>query len=400
MAFGTQVRRVALMVPTMAVACALSAQAQTNVKIGDHEVDFHGFMQQGFVYSSGNNFLTMASDDGSVKMTDGGINVSTKITGKLRVGTQLYVRSIGQFGAGHLQLDWAFADYRLNDYVGFRGGKVKTQLGLINDTQDMEFLHTWALLPQSVYPLDLRSVTIAHAGGDVYGAVSSKKAGSLAYTVYGGSFPDDKQGGYRYGIEDLGIDIKSPIKRWGIGTDLRWTAPIEGLQAGFSRLESYGTFDIAVPGVPITLHDDIRPWRTTALYGDFQKERWHFSGEFRRSSFTARSSPALSPETSTTSDGWFASAAYRIAKPVEVGGYYTRYVANIALDAGEPSNHISGPVATTRIDLSKYVSVKVEGHFMDGYGSNISPHGFYVRDNLGGFADTTNMLVIRTAVSF
>jgi len=57
-------------------------------------------------------------------------------------------------------------------------------------------------------------------------------------------------------------------------------------------------------------------------------------------------------------------------------------------------------VATTRIDLSKYVSVKVEGHFMDGYGSNISPHGFYVRDNLGGFADTTNMLVIRTAVSF
>src|SRR5262249_32596893 len=132
-------KRVALLVPALGLTCALTAQAQPNVKIGDHEVDFHGFMQQGFVYSSGNNFLTMGSDAGSVKMTDGGINVSTKVTDKLRVGTQLYVRSIGQFGAGHLELDWAFADYHFRDWLGFRGGKVKTQLGLINDTQDMEF---------------------------------------------------------------------------------------------------------------------------------------------------------------------------------------------------------------------------------------------------------------------
>ena len=126
MAMGTRVRHAALFVPALGLMCALNAQAQPNVKIGDHEVDFHGFMQQGFVYSTGNNFLTMASDDGSAKMTDGGINVSTKINDKLRVGTQLYVRSIGQFGAGHLELDWAFADYHLNDHVGFRGGKVKT----------------------------------------------------------------------------------------------------------------------------------------------------------------------------------------------------------------------------------------------------------------------------------
>jgi hypothetical protein len=264
----------------------------------------------------------------------------------------------------------------------------------------MEFLHTWALLPQSVYPLDLRSVTIAHSGADVYGTISSKKAGSLAYTVYGGSFPDDKNGGYRYGIEDLGLVIKSPIKRWGAGTDLRWTTPIEGLQTGFSRLESYGSFDLQPIGVPVVIHDDIRPWRTSALYGDYQKNQWHFSGEFRRSSFGARSTPATSPDLHVTSDGWFLAAAYRVAKPLELGTYYTRFIADTSQDASLPANHISGPVVTGRIDLTKYVSVKVEGHFMDGYGSTTSPHGFYLRDNTGGLADTTKMLVIRTAVSF
>ena len=44
--------------------------------------------------------------------------------------------------------------------MGFREGRVKTSLGLYNDTQDQEFLHTWALLPQSLYPADLRSVAL------------------------------------------------------------------------------------------------------------------------------------------------------------------------------------------------------------------------------------------------
>jgi len=399
MVCGQRLRRCAG-VMLVALFWTASASAQANFKIGGHEVDVHGFMQQGFVVSTGNNFLTMPSDDGSLKMTDGGINLSTQITDKLRVGSQAYIRSIGQFGAGHLELDWAFADYHFRDWLGFRGGKVKTSLGLINDTQDMEFLHTWALLPQSVYPLDLRSVTIAHAGADLYGTLASKKAGSLAYTVYGGSFPDDKNGGYRYGIEDLGINIEGPIRRWGAGFDLRWTLPIEGLQTGYSQLNSHGTLDGTLPGVPIVSHTDIRPWRMNAIYGDYQKDKWHFSGEWRRSHFETRSFPELSPGIAMTSDGWFLSAAYRIAKPVEVGSYYSHFVPDVSLDSSPAANHITGPVVTTRVDLSKYVSIKVEGHFVDGYGSTTSPHGYYLRDNPAGLAETSRMLVIRTAVSF
>jgi len=75
-----------------------------------------------------------------------------------------------------------------------RGGKVKTTLGLYNDTQDMEFLHTWALVPQAVYPLDQRGETIAHLGGDIYGEIPIRRLGSLNYTVYGGKRPTTRRG--------------------------------------------------------------------------------------------------------------------------------------------------------------------------------------------------------------
>ena len=92
----------------------------------------------------------------------------------------------------------AVADFKFNDWLGMRGGKVKTVFGLYTDSQDLAFLHTWAILPQSLYPLDLRSSTIAHLGGDVYGERPlPKNLGSIAYTAYAGSRFVDKYGGYR-----------------------------------------------------------------------------------------------------------------------------------------------------------------------------------------------------------
>jgi len=44
--------------------------------------------------------------------------------------------------------------------------------------------------------------------------------------------------------------------------------------------------------------------------------------------------------------------------------------------------------------------MKVEGHFMDGYNNNQYPAGFYPQDNPQGLQPKTNMLVIRTGVSF
>jgi len=120
----------------VALACAVPAALHAQFLIEGRPVQIHGFASQGFAYSSDNNYLTMNTSAGSFKFTDGGVNISSPVTDKLRVGAQIYIRSIGTLGQWHPELDWAVADYKFKDWFGVRAGKVKTTLGLYNDTQD------------------------------------------------------------------------------------------------------------------------------------------------------------------------------------------------------------------------------------------------------------------------
>jgi hypothetical protein len=83
-----------------------------------------------------------------------------------------------------------------------------------------------------------------------------------------------------------------------------------------------------------------------------------------------------------------------------MGSYHSRYVSNWPTDHSKPNNHVYDSVITARFDLTKWWNVKVEGHFMDGYGSVQAARGFYLRSNPTGFKPTTNMLLLRTGVNF
>ena len=56
-----------------------------------------------------------------------------------------------------------------------------------------------------------------------------------------------------------------------------------------------------------------------------------------------------------------------------------------------------GPV---RLDLSRFWSLKIEGHFMDGVGAPGQAHGFYPQDNPQGLELTTHMVALRTSWNF
>jgi len=56
---------------------------------------------------------------------------------------------------------------------------------------------------------------------------------------------------------------------------------------------------------------------------------------------------------------------------------------------------------TARVDLNRFVNVKLEGHFMDGYGvPGLYPSGFYAVDNPEGLKNNTNAFVLRTGFNF
>lgn len=267
----------------MVCLCAGQLGRAQEFKVWNRTVQVHGFASQGFVYTDDNNWLTMNTSQGSGAMTDMGLNMSTQLTDKFRVGAQVYDRNVGQLEQWHPSLDWALADYRFKPWFGIRGGKVKTTMGLYNDTQDVDSLHTFALLPQSVYSTDLRESTIAHEGGDLYGDVALKRRlGTLSYTAYAGQRRDSQYGGYPYLLQVHGIALTS-YGGLQYGGDLRWATPLNGLLVGASRLNEEitgrGTWTIGGTTGPYEEHSNV-DWMNE-FYGEYGagKLKWFASGD-------------------------------------------------------------------------------------------------------------------------
>jgi hypothetical protein len=95
--------------------------AQVSFTVGEREVQVHGYLSGGAAASTDNNYLRMNTSGGSL-FTEAGLNLSSQITDRFRIGAQVYDRYIGELGKGRVYLDWAFADYRLRDWIGFRAG--------------------------------------------------------------------------------------------------------------------------------------------------------------------------------------------------------------------------------------------------------------------------------------
>jgi hypothetical protein len=396
-----------------AIPAGLNAQdlsKYTSFTIEGRPVQVHGFVSQGFGYSDTNNYLTMKTNEGSFGFTDGGLNISAPITDKFRVGAQVYDRNIGNLGRWHPQLDWAFADYRFKDWFGFRAGKVKTVLGLYNDTQDMDFLHTFALLPQSVYPLDLRASTIAHTGIDVYGHISIRRRGDLSYTGYVGSRPFDRYGGYVYGLAALGLQFQNFSARQA-GADLRWNNLINGLTFGASFLDQpasgSGTANLqtlAGPAafpvpviIPYTIH--VNADHRLQFYTEYKRGRLTLDGEYSRETVAGTDNTGLAFALDQRS--WYTAAAFRLCKVLELGAYHSWFYPDWKQsDLSLPVNHIFDQAVTANFALTRYWGLKLEGHFMDGYGEPYSFQGFYPQDNPQGLKPKTNLFVIRTGFNF
>jgi hypothetical protein len=169
----------------------LSVNAQS---LDDLNIQIHGYATQGFLYTNVNNIFTTNSSSGSPAWTEAVVNITSQPEPKLRIGVQARYFLLGNYGNA-ITLDWAQADYKVNDKFGIRFGKVKTPSGLFNEIQDIDPSYSWALLPQSVYPIASRNSFLAHYGGVVYGTLKlGEKAGKLEYRGWGGErslSPDD-----------------------------------------------------------------------------------------------------------------------------------------------------------------------------------------------------------------
>jgi hypothetical protein len=321
-------------------------------------LDVHGFISQGFLLTSANDYLADSSR-GSFEFSEVGLNFTLPATDRLTLGVQLFSRKLGPLGDYRATLDWYYLDYHWRDWLGIRAGRVKLPFGLYNDVSDVDSARTAVLLPPSIYPAQNRDFLLAQTGVEAYGYTRLGPAGALDYRLYAGTiFLDVKpQPGSPFTVVNLNVPYVA-------GGRVQWL-PIDGLRLGgslqFLRLET----DLLTPpaSAPVALRIPATLWVASAEYTVHDLV---FAAEYSRWLVkTETSNPSLFPQASTTSERAYVLASYRLNPWLQAGTYYSRLVPDV--DRRTFPAGIQHDVALTlRFDVNRYWLIKAEGHYMRG----------------------------------
>lgn len=356
------------------------------------KIDIHGFLSQGILKSWDNNYIKN-SKDGTFELNELGINFGTDLSDKLHLGLQLFSRDYGDVGNNKVVVDWAYADYRWQDWLGLRVGRIRLPLGLYNETRDVDMLRTNVLLPQSVYNEELRDNLALVQGLGTYGSLPLDALGMLNYQVlYGGLDVATDSGGAKkvkelYPTSELS-DIQIPTL---FDAQLIWDTPVDGLRAGVTYVELDLDMDIAVQRDtamgPFTIPAGSTLYSETDLAFtvgslEYTHNNLILAAEVsinRRRMLLRTPNPPSGPgfvdQGVFEPVGYYISGAYRFTDWFELGAYYSviyqdkddkggsYYTAKgqSAYNAWEKDK-----VLSVRFDLSDNWVFKLEGHLIDG----------------------------------
>ena len=342
---------VAVVMSTTANGAEVDSSPGSNVAI-------HGFVSQGFIKSTGNNYL-VDSKRGSFAYSEAGINFTTQPTDRLRVGLQMFAYNLGTLGNYKATADWYYLDYRLRDWLGVRAGRLKLPLGFYNDVADIDAARVPALLPGSVYPTTNREFFLAQTGGEIYGFVPLRRLGALDYRVYGGSIAVDlpSQVGNAAVVSRLALP-------YIVGGRLTWETPLDGLRLSGSALAARLEATYVLPMMPVIS-------ASTDLYGALGSVeyaardlllQWEYTQTRSENSST---NPAVIPIFATVSEGTYVLGAYRVTRWFQPAVYYSMFHPNRNVRSGR-ENVQHDVSATLRFDVNANWIIKLEGHYMRG----------------------------------
>ena len=348
------------------------------------ELQIHGFASEGAFVSTANDYIGQSSQ-GDLHFFEAGLNVSSEVADRLRVGIQLYSRDTGRFRDIPPRIDWTYLDYRWRSWLGLRAGIIKMPFGLYNEYADIDSSRLSILLPQAVYPLQDRSALLAQTGFSIYGEHSVGKAGAIEYQAWLGTLDVPSNA-----LNVDGGTLDSVDTRYVTGAQAFWHPPVEGLRIGATVLRSSIDFNLTLDaanimaliaaGLEPPTYDgklvisqspvDLIIGSAEYLLGD-----WTFAAEYSRW-FTHQTSTlaAVLPDFDRDNERFYVLAARRLSTRFETGGYYSVY----SVDANDRAGHDrkESPIrsnafqrdlaATLRFDVNDVWLWKLEAHFIDG----------------------------------
>jgi hypothetical protein len=362
-------RLASVRLPALLAAFSVGSLEAYELNLGTNlpPVDFHGFVSQGFLYSDKYNYLGDSSQ-GSFKFTEAALNASFNPLPRTRIAAQAFTYDVGEAGNYDVVLDYAMAEYTFNDYFGVRAGRIRRPQGIYNDIQDVDVARTFVLLPQGIYDARWRDFYASLDGGEIFGMIPLKQAGSLSYEIYGGIIRPSEDGGialYIHSSLPSFVHLDSISSDAVFGGQLWWNAPVAGLRFGaagaFIPVENFNT-TIQTLGGPF--HPDNRASVAFEQYSaEYVWKAWTFQAE----TLFLDLYPDAAGMPDTHRFTWYGSAAYRFNKWFEAGGYYTEYYG----DSDHTDNSLlyqKDAALTLRFDPKEWWTFKIEGHYIRGTG--------------------------------
>lgn len=332
-------------------------------------VDVHAFVSQGFILTSHNDYIDTGTTHGSAQFTEMGINVTKAFfKDKLRIGLQLFAQDLGPTGSFDVKADWFYVDYRWQDWLGFRAGRLKIPYGIYNEVSDIDSARVPILLPESVYPIQIRDFLFAQNGAEIYGFVRMHDAGALDYRAFAGTTWIDSALIVPVGSEAQ-IQFNVP---YVAGGRLFWETPLEGLRLGgtLEALRLDATAYVTGLSTPVSLPNDTVAWLASAEYTQGNLD---VTAEYGRGhSSQGTSNAALQPPILSTSEGGYAMVTYRARSWFQPGAYYSLSFPDVHDRVGR-ENRQHDFALTLRFDVTENWLVKAEGHFMDGTAALTNP---------------------------
>jgi hypothetical protein len=425
-----------------ALLCLAIVAAAPNLGAFDlGDIDIHGFVTSTYSKSTANNVFTLNTIDGDWEWIETGINFNVEPVEGLRIGMQLYYRDLGRQGNGSVVIDWATGDYRWRDWLGFRIGKNKLTYGLYNTTRDADMTRPTILLPQSIYSENLRDLVNAYLGGEVYGSIPLGSVSDLEYQVFYGTQDLDNTFVIRrfmergataglgflplpidqvtYNIDNIRADMD-----YLLGGALRWHTPLDGLLFGLTYQQSEASFSsrtvyhgwmqqgpttipVSFAVTTATAYDQNNSWVAS---GEYRKGGLLVAAEYWESTITTSNEmgglpfplPPMPPSVQD-SVGYYGQVAYRVARWLELSGYYSVYYPDKHDKRGDRYTIRNQQASlawskdltlSARFDITRNMLFKLEGHFVDGT-ATVEP-----LDNPQGFEDKYTLVLGRFTFYF
>ncbi len=303
------------------------------IDLGFGDFQAHGFLSQGYTYTSGNDFFGNSQGAGSLEFHELGMNVLGHPFPNLLLAVQGIYRDTAGSDEKDFRLDYANLDYSLpigeSSTLGVRAGRVKNPLGLYSEARDAIWTRPSVLLPQSLYfdSLGLRESELASDGGIVYGRSSFGDHSFTAEFLVSNPFTETAV----EFVAGPGVTGSLSGRAFLVGR-----AGYEWQEGRFRLLFTVIDFDHDFePDSPDFLPGNIK-FFAPAVSAQVNLEEWSFSAEYLRISFDRTGIfPALPPDrtardflVNNTSESYYLQAQYRFAPGWSALARYDALFAN------------------------------------------------------------------------